>query len=109
MFVDVHVSNSSDIIVKKLELQLLKVTTYFNYSAAATKVETADHLRLPDVTHREVVARSSLKKARRGWQGVIPHSQDVRTFRLPIPTGLVTVDAGKYTTVSCMAKQSPVH
>lgn len=95
MFVDVHVSNSSDIIVKKLELQLLKVTTYFNYSAAATKVETADHLRLPDVTHREVVARSSLKKARHGWQGVTPHSQDVRTFRLQIPTGLVTVDAGK--------------
>ena len=96
MFVDVHISNSSSKTVRKIEFQLEKVTTFYDYAAAATKTEIATHLRLPDRTEKEIVARSSVKKARNGWHGVLPQSQDIRTCRLDVPAGLITVNTGTF-------------
>lgn len=96
MFVDVHISNSSSKTVKKIEFQVEKVTTFYDHAAAATNTEMAGHLRLPDHTKKEIVARSSVKMARNGWQGVPPQSQDIRTCRLDLPGGLVTIDTGMF-------------
>ena len=94
LFVDVYISNNSDKTVKKIDIRLEKLTTFFDNAAASTLTEMAGHLRIPDHTDTEIVGRSSVKKARHGWQGILPQSRDVRTCRLDIPTGLVTVDAG---------------
>jgi len=94
LFVDVHVSNSSQKTVKKIELQLERATSFFYHAAASTNVEVGTHLRLPDRTEREVLAKRSTKKARHGWQGILPQSQDVGTYFVDIPPGLATIDTG---------------
>jgi hypothetical protein len=94
MFIDVHVSNSSQKSVKKLELQLEKVTTFYDHAAAATTDEQATHLRLPDRTEKEVVARRIIKKERHGWWGTSPQFEDVATYHVDVPIGLTTVDTG---------------
>ena len=98
MFVDVHISNSSQKTVKKIELQLEKVTTFYDHAAAATNAEAATHLRLPDRTEKILVATSCVKKARRGWQGVSPQCQDMMTCYLKPPSCLVTIDIGTLST-----------
>jgi len=80
--------------VKKIELQLERATSFFYHAAASTNVEVGTHLRLPDRTEREVLAKRSTKKARHGWQGILPQSQDVGTYFVDIPPGLATIDTG---------------
>jgi len=94
IFVDVHISNSSQKTVKKIELQLERATTFYDHAAASTNVEVATHLRLPDRTEKEVLAKRSTRKARHGWQGILPQSQDVGTYFVDIPPGLATIDTG---------------
>ena len=94
IFVDVHVSNRSTKKVKRIDLLLEKVTTLYHHAAASTRFEAASHLRLPDKTIKEIAARSTIKKARHGWQGIDPQSQETWTWRLEVPPGLVTIDAG---------------
>ncbi|MCJ1313237.1 hypothetical protein MMC25_006914 [Agyrium rufum] len=96
LFVDVHVSNSSTKIVRKLEIQLEKVTTFYARAAASTKEQQGDFMRVPDQTEREIVAKMKVKKKRHGWEGILPQSQDVRTLSLVVPSGLVTVDTGRF-------------
>ena len=95
IFVDVHILNSSQKTVRKIELQLERVTAFYNHAPAVTSEEIAAHLRLPDRTEKEIVASRSTKKARHGWQGIAPMSQDVRTCYLEVPSGLVTIDTGE--------------
>ena len=94
LFVDVHVSNSSRKTVKKIELHLERATTFYDHAAASTNLEVATHLRLPDRTEKELLAKRSTKKARHGWQGILPQSQDVGTYYVDIPPGLATIDTG---------------
>ena len=94
VFADVHVSNKSLKTVKKIELQLERVTTFFNHAAAFTDVELGTHLRIPDRVEKEVLVRRSVKREYHGWQGIFPQSQDVGTYHLNIPPGLATIDTG---------------
>ena len=94
VFADVHVSNKSQKTVKKIELQLERVTTFFIHAAASTDVEAGTHLRIPDRIDKEILVRRSVKKEHHGWQGIFPQSQDVGTYNLDIPPGLATIDTG---------------
>jgi hypothetical protein len=94
VFVDVHISNSTQKPVKKLQLQLEKATTFYDHAPPSTATELAAHLRLPCRTEKEIVTRWTAKKARRGWHGVPAMSQDERTCRLDLPRGLVTIGTG---------------
>ena len=96
LFVDVHISNSSQKTVKRLELQLERAVTFYHHAAASTDAEVASHLRLPDRTEKAVVARCSSNRQHHGWQGIPPQSQDVRTYSLDIPPGLATIDTGTF-------------
>ena len=94
MFVDVHIVNESHKSIKKLALQVEKVTTFFDSAAASTTAEAAGHLRLPDRTQREIVVETLMKTSRHGWQGIGPKSRYIRTCSLDLPCGLVTIDTG---------------
>ncbi|MCJ1432271.1 hypothetical protein MMC27_001627 [Xylographa pallens] len=96
LFVDVHISNSSRRTVKKIELQLERATTFYNYAPASTQAELAAHLRLPDKTEKETLVKRSIKKGHHGWSGIPPQSQDIRTCQLDIPPGLATIDTGRF-------------
>ena len=95
MFVDVHISNHGPRLVRKITLQLEKVTVFYAHAAAGTKAEMAEHLRLPDRTEREILIKINVRTAHHGWEGIPPDSQDARTLSLNIPQGLVTVDTGR--------------
>ena len=100
LFVDVHVSNSSRRTVKKIDIQLERITTFFDHAPASTQAELAAHLRLPDKTEKETLVKRSIKRGHYGWRGILPQSQDVRTCQLDIPPGIVTIDTG----MSCQWK-----
>lgn len=94
IWVDVHISNMSQKTVKKMEVQLEKVTLFYDHSSASPLAEDAVLLRLPDRKDNEIVSRWTLRKSKRGWKGVVPKSTEVRTIELDVPRGLVTVHTG---------------
>jgi hypothetical protein len=95
IFVDVHVLNNSPKTIKKISLQIEKVTSYFDSCATATNEGTAEYLRVPDHSEKRVVAYRTTKKEDGVWQGISPGSLDERTCYLDIPQGLVTINTGK--------------
>ena len=94
MFVDVHISNRSSKMVKKIELHLERVTTFYDHTAASTDVEVASRLRLPDRNEKEVVSKSIIKKRRHRWQGVPAQSHYMSTCAVHVPMDLVSIDLG---------------
>lgn len=97
LFVDVQVENRSNRNVTKLEVQLEKATIVYSFPPASSRIGSVDTLRIPDHRVRSVVAKSILKSA----SDVIPaHTDVVRTCRLEVPTGLVSIDTGKIVLLS---------
>lgn len=76
--------------MKKVELQLERLTFVYAYAAPSEEHGLGDTLRLPDRCEREVI----LKVSSQTWQ-VQPQSCDLKTCSLSVPPGLVSVDAGK--------------
>lgn len=95
IFVDIHVANNTSKSVKKIEIQIEKSTLWYSHTAAGTAEKSASHLRLPKKTDKESIASSSTKKSRE-WDGVAPHSSEVRTCRIDVPRGHVTISTGRY-------------
>lgn len=95
IFVDIHIANKSPKTIKRLEIQLQKVTLYYNYPAAGTFEKTATFLRLPTRNESEIVCRNVLRK-NRGWSGVQAHSSEIRTCELEVPRGHVTISTGRF-------------
>lgn len=93
VFVDMHIDNKSSKDVKKVELQLEKTTLFHNYPAPSTSSGSADVLRLPDHRQTEIVVRKELAD---GFKGVHSLSQDFRTCQLELPTGLVSIETGRF-------------
>ena len=94
IWVDVHISNASQRTVKKIEVQLEKVTLFYDHSGASALAEDAVPLRLPDRKENETVSRWVLKKSKHGWKGVAQKSSELRTVEVDVPRGLVTVHTG---------------
>ncbi|KAI9737489.1 MAG: hypothetical protein M1834_009644 [Cirrosporium novae-zelandiae] len=86
IFVDVHVSNSSDKAIKKLEIQLEKSIILYLTAAASTKEVSAGHLRIPDKTKSYIVRNLVKKKGSFDWKGVGPKSLEARTYELQVPS-----------------------
>ncbi|KAL8808394.1 MAG: hypothetical protein Q9223_004047 [Gallowayella weberi] len=89
LFVDVRIGNRGSKVVKKVELQLERSTFVYAHAAPSDEQGLSDTLRLPDRCEKEVI----LKVDCPSWQ-VQPQSRDLKTCSLPIPSGLVSVDAG---------------
>ncbi|CAF9940934.1 MAG: hypothetical protein HETSPECPRED_002685 [Heterodermia speciosa] len=93
LFVDIHVENRSNRDVNKIEVSLEKATVIYSFPPAATKVGPAEALRVPDRCERSLVAKSVYK----GANGIVPaHTEVISTRRLEVPTGLVSVDTGRF-------------
>jgi hypothetical protein len=95
VFVDIHVANNTSKSVKKIEVQIEKSTLWYSHAAAGTAEKSASHLRLPKKTDKEYIASSTTKKSRE-WDGVAPHASEVRTCRIDVPRGHVTISTGRY-------------
>ena len=96
VFVDIHIVNSSRKAVRSIELQLEKITTFHKLAAASTDEMSADLLRLPDRCEKDIIRKWAMKESRDGWRGVKAHSEDIQTCQLELPTGLVSIDTGRY-------------
>ena len=92
LFVDIQVENRSNRDVNKIEVSLEKTTVIYSFPSASTKVGPAEALRVPDRCERSLAARSVFK----GAEDIVhAHTEVIRTCRLDVPTGLVSVDTGK--------------
>lgn len=76
--------------MRKVGLQLEKSTFVFAHAAPSADTGLGDTLRLPDRCDKEVIYKAICP----GWQ-VAGQSYDLKTCSLFIPSGLVSVDAGK--------------
>ena len=95
IFVDIHVANTTAKTVKKIEVQLEKSTLWYVHAPAGTAEKSASYLRLPKRTDAEIVSGTTLKRSPT-WQGVLPHSSDIRTIELEAPRGHVTISTGRF-------------
>ena len=91
VFVDVRIDNQSRKVIKNVEMQLEKTTLFYSYSAPSTTRGSAAALRLPDQRLSEIIVRKGISD---GFQGVGALSQDVRTCRMELPPGLVSIVTG---------------
>lgn len=96
IFVDVHISNKSRKSVKRLELTLERDILCYKHAAAATLENAAIQARIFENNEQAILARSSFKTGSTGWNGVSPHTSDIRTCELELPRGHGTVRCGKY-------------
>ena len=93
LFVDLQLDNQSSKPVKKIELQLEKATVSYVHSAPSLGNDSADLLRLPDHMEKEIIARKAILES---FDSIRPSSQDFRTVQLEIPTGLVSIETGRF-------------
>lgn len=87
---DVRVQNRSSKAVRRIELQLERSIFIYAYAAPSVNRGLGDTLRLPDKYEKDVICNTACP----GWQ-VAGGSQDLKTCGLFVPSGLVSVDAGK--------------
>lgn len=95
IFVDVHVRNNSSKALRKIEIQLEKITLWYAHETAGTVEQTGAHLRPPRRRSAEVVASSTFRRSRE-WMGILPQTSEARTCDLEVPSGQVTVSTGRY-------------
>ncbi|KAL8920746.1 MAG: hypothetical protein Q9208_006076 [Pyrenodesmia sp. 3 TL-2023] len=91
LFVDIRISNRGSKTVKRVGLQLEKSTFVYAYAAPSIEAGLGNTLRLPDRCNKEVIYKAICD----GWQ-IAGRSNDLKTCGLFIPSGLVSVDAGKF-------------
>ncbi|KAL9603301.1 MAG: hypothetical protein Q9219_001324 [cf. Caloplaca sp. 3 TL-2023] len=91
MFVDVRITNRGHKAVKKVELQLERSTFVYAHAAPSDETGLSDTLRLPDRCEKEIILKASCL----GWY-VPGHSSDLKTCGLFVPSGLISVDAGRF-------------
>lgn len=80
--------------MRKVELQLERSTFVYAHAAPSDETGLGDTLRLPDRCEKEVIFKTGCL----GWQ-ILGQSSNLKTCGLSIPSGLVSVDAGKSTVV----------
>ncbi|KAL8788320.1 MAG: hypothetical protein Q9213_001717 [Squamulea squamosa] len=88
LFVDVRIVNRGSKILKKVDLQLERLTFIYAHTAPSDEHGLGETLRLPDRCEKELILKFNCS----GWQ-ILPHSHGLKTCSLPIPSGLVSIDA----------------
>ncbi|KAL8992709.1 MAG: hypothetical protein Q9188_007519 [Gyalolechia gomerana] len=91
LFVDVRISNRGVKIVRKVELQLERSTFVYAHAAPSDEEGIGDTLRLPDRCEKEIIFKALCPR----WQ-ILGQSSDMKTCGLFVPSGLVSVDAGRF-------------
>ncbi|KAI4116033.1 MAG: hypothetical protein LQ345_003474 [Seirophora villosa] len=91
LFVDVRVQNRSSKAVRRIEVQLERSIFIYAYAAPSVDRGLGDTLRLPDKCEKDIICNAACP----GWQ-VAGGSQDLKTCGLFVPSGLVSVDAGRF-------------
>ena len=93
LFVDLRIVNRSSKAVRKIELQLERVTVYHVHTAPSMGKKFAEMLRVPDEIQKEILSRKSNLAS---GNGIRPRSQDFRTAQLELPSGLVSIENGRF-------------
>ncbi|KAF1971277.1 hypothetical protein BU23DRAFT_471373 [Bimuria novae-zelandiae CBS 107.79] len=96
IYVDVHVSNNSRKIIKKIELQLERDILCYKHAAASTMEKSASQARIFDSNEKSILCKAVIKQGAAGWHGVPAHSSHIRTCDLEVPRGHATVKCGKH-------------
>lgn len=96
IFVDIHVSNKSRKIVRRLDLELERNILLYKHAAATTGEVHADQARIFEDNHRSLVTISTLRSGSPSWSGVEAHASETRTYHLELPRGHASVRCGKY-------------
>lgn len=93
IFVDVHIDNRSVRSIKKIELQLEKTTTFHAHSAPQSDQGLAGLLRLPNLIQKEIIVKKGVSN---GLRGIVPVTQNLATYQMDLPTGLVSIETGRF-------------
>ncbi|KAL8636232.1 MAG: hypothetical protein Q9228_006354, partial [Teloschistes exilis] len=101
LFVDVRIANGGNKAIRKVELQLERSTFVYTHTAPADEEGLGALLRMPDKCGKEILVKAMCPD----WQ-ISGQSHDLRTCRLQIPSGLVSVDEGKQLCPRLRAKDS---
>ncbi|WPG98504.1 Hypothetical protein R9X50_00129500 [Acrodontium crateriforme] len=96
IFVDVHVANKSQRLIRKLELNLERNILYYKHTAATTIEKSAGQARIFESNDQANLATGCLRSGSSGWSGIDPHMSETRTCALELPRGQATVKCGKY-------------
>ncbi|KAL8896505.1 MAG: hypothetical protein Q9207_007674 [Kuettlingeria erythrocarpa] len=91
LFIDIRIANRGSKTVRRVGLQLERSTFVYAHAAPSIERSLLDTLRLPDRCDKEVIYKAVCA----GWQ-VAGQSNDLKTCGLFIPSGLVSVDAGRF-------------
>ena len=79
--------------MRKIELQLERVTIFHVHTAPSLGKASAEQLRMPDEIHKEILARKNIL----AHDGEIrPRSHDFRTAQLKLPSGLASIESGRF-------------
>ena len=93
LFVDIRVDNRSKKAIHKIELQLERATMIYLSGGAPTDPNIAKNLLLPDEMRKEIILRRGVLN---GYEHVAPQSELFRTAQLLIPSGLVSIETGRF-------------
>ncbi|KAL8664401.1 MAG: hypothetical protein Q9202_003091 [Teloschistes flavicans] len=91
LFVDVRIVNRGKKAVRKVELLLERSTFIYAHTAPVDEEGLRASLRMPDSRGKDILVKAICP----GWL-ISGRSHDLRTCRLQIPSGLVSVDEGKF-------------
>ncbi|KAI4285198.1 MAG: hypothetical protein L6R35_004717 [Caloplaca aegaea] len=91
LFVDVRIQNRGSKAMRRVELQLERSIFVYAYAAPSLDRGLGDTLRLPDICEKDIIYKAICP----GWQ-VAGGLHDQKTCGLFVPSGLVSVDAGRF-------------
>lgn len=97
LFVDVRIQNRGSKAMRRVELQLERSIFVYAYAAPSLDRGLGDTLRLPDICEKDIIYKAICP----GWQ-VAGGLHDQKTCGLFVPSGLVSVDAGKFSSPKIM-------
>ena len=95
LFVDLHISNRSQKVVKRISLLLERTVMLFHHAPAEITKGVQRHSRLPDRVIKRIATANTIEKTKHGWHGIGQNSKDIRTWLLDIPPGLATIPTGE--------------
>lgn len=90
---DIRIDNRSNKAIRRIELQLERVTIFHIHAAPCSGKACAEPLRMPDEIHKEILTRKNILAS----DGHIrPRSHDFRTAQLELPSGLASIESGRF-------------
>ncbi|KAG8534048.1 uncharacterized protein KY384_000891 [Bacidia gigantensis] len=92
LFMDLRVHNGSRKPIRRLELQLERVTVFYTHPVPSSDKVKSD-IRLPDELLREILTK---KNVLRSHETIDSLAEDYHTVQLELPAGLVSIETGRF-------------